>query len=170
MSDIVKACDISRGGLYRYYQSTFDIFKEVLQMEEAEIGKELITAMKSGQFAPVILEAFLQKQKEELLHDKTTLTVAIYEFFFMHKKDVEQNLLQKRFEQASEVLTEFIQYGIDRKEFNDVDRQATAEKIILLLEGIRISSKVMQMTEKILDKQLGLIWNLLVREDHIIND
>src|SRR5690625_5178920 len=59
MSDIVKACDISRGGLYRYYQSTFEIFKEVLQMEEAEIGKELITAMKSVQFAYVILEAFL---------------------------------------------------------------------------------------------------------------
>src|SRR5690625_3835600 len=54
MSDIVKACDISRGGLYRYYQSTFEIFKEVLQMEEAEIGKELIAAMKNEQLAPAL--------------------------------------------------------------------------------------------------------------------
>ena len=33
MKDIVEACDISRGGLYLYFESTSQIFLEVLKME-----------------------------------------------------------------------------------------------------------------------------------------
>ena len=33
MKDIVDACEISRGGLYLYFESTKEIFLEVLRME-----------------------------------------------------------------------------------------------------------------------------------------
>ena len=36
MKDIVEACDISRGGLYLYFDSTSQIFLEVIKMESEE--------------------------------------------------------------------------------------------------------------------------------------
>ena len=39
MKDIVEACEISRGGLYLYFGSTEDIFKEILKLE-LESGSE----------------------------------------------------------------------------------------------------------------------------------
>lgn len=36
MKDIVEACEISRGGLYLYFESTEQILMEVLQMEADE--------------------------------------------------------------------------------------------------------------------------------------
>ena len=36
MKDIVEACDISRGGLYLYFENTSQIFMEVLRMESEE--------------------------------------------------------------------------------------------------------------------------------------
>ena len=36
MQDIVEACNISRGGLYLYFESTSQIFMEVLRMESEE--------------------------------------------------------------------------------------------------------------------------------------
>ena len=36
MKDIVEACDISRGGLYLYFNSTREIFLEVLKLEASE--------------------------------------------------------------------------------------------------------------------------------------
>ena len=33
MKDIVEACEISRGGLYLYFESTDQILMEVLQVE-----------------------------------------------------------------------------------------------------------------------------------------
>ena len=36
MKDIVEACDISRGGLYLHFDSTSQIFLEVLKLESEE--------------------------------------------------------------------------------------------------------------------------------------
>ena len=36
MKDIVEACDISRGGLYLYFQNTKEIFEEVLKLEQED--------------------------------------------------------------------------------------------------------------------------------------
>jgi AcrR family transcriptional regulator len=36
MKDIVDACDISRGGLYLYFESTSQIFQEVMKLETQE--------------------------------------------------------------------------------------------------------------------------------------
>lgn len=36
MKDIVDACGISRGGLYLYFESTAELFREVLEAEQKE--------------------------------------------------------------------------------------------------------------------------------------
>lgn len=52
MSDIVEECQISRGGLYRYYSSTDDIFRELLRANA--IHTEEIFESMMGQASPIV--------------------------------------------------------------------------------------------------------------------
>lgn len=162
MTDIVKACRISRGGLYIYYKSTYEIFLEVLHIEQEEVGCGFLDGMKKEISAVAILESFLQEQKYELLNKELNLVVAIYEFFFVNRKNIEENILKQQFDTAVKMLSDLIQYGMDKAEFNIVDKNTVAKTIVLLLEGIRISSEVMDITEGLIDEQFNYIKSLLI--------
>lgn len=164
MSDIVEACKISRGGLYRYFKNTAEIFWEVLNINHEASNFSLKQAIQDEQPAPVILDNFFREQKLELLHPESTLTIAIYEFFFLHRNNMKTNVLQQQFEQAEEGLTKLIQYGIDRAEFNPIGPRVIAQNLIMLLEGIRVSGQVMSVKEELLDEQFQFIKMVLMTE------
>jgi AcrR family transcriptional regulator len=166
MTDIVEACEISRGGLYRYYKSTYEIFLEVLRIEQEGVGFEFFDGMKNGIPAVKVLDTFLQEQKEELFNKDQSLTVAIYEFFFLNIGNIEENILKEQFDSAVKILSELIQYGIDRGEFNFINKNIIARNIVLLLEGIRVSSEVMDITDELIDEQFNYIKDILVNENN----
>jgi len=159
MSDIVEACNISRGGLYRYFKNTTEVFISVLQTAHESSDFSLKQAMKDERPAPDILEQFFAEQKVDF--QEQSLIIAIYEFFFQHKEHLKDNMLQQQFNNAEAVLSAFIQYGINRGEFNSVDSRTMARHIILLLEGVRVSSEVVSVNESMLDEQFDLIKVLL---------
>ncbi len=165
MTDIVEACQISRGGLYRYYKNTSEIFLEMLSIEQEGTGCEFSDSMENGLSGVAILESFFQEQKEELLNKDESLTSATYEFFSINRSKFEENILKQQFESAVKIMSELIQYGMDREEFNLVDKKAVATNIILLLEGIRVSSEVMDITEVLIDEQLNFIRRILLKEN-----
>ena len=82
MKDIVEACDISRGGLYLYFENTSQIFTEVLKLESEETDDVFSGKISQDATAVDILLLFLKEQKKEILRKKDTLTQAIYEFYF----------------------------------------------------------------------------------------
>ena len=82
MKDIVEACDISRGGLYLYFENTGQIFQEVLKLESEETDDVFSDSIKEDATAVDILLLFLREQKKELLRKKDTLIQAIYEYYF----------------------------------------------------------------------------------------
>ena len=59
MKDIVEACDISRGGLYLYFESTSQIFMEVLRMESEEADDVFSDSITEDATAADILLLFL---------------------------------------------------------------------------------------------------------------
>ena len=79
MKDIVEACEISRGGLYLYFESTEQIFLEVLKLESEEGDDAFSESISDDATAAEILLIFLKEQKKELLRKKNTLTKAIYD-------------------------------------------------------------------------------------------
>ncbi|MDE7359009.1 MAG: TetR/AcrR family transcriptional regulator, partial [Lachnospiraceae bacterium] len=91
MKDIVEACEISRGGLYLYFESTDQILMEVLQMEADETDDVFTERIAREDTAADILTLFLKEQKKELLQNKDNLTVAVYEYFFAHKSTDKNN-------------------------------------------------------------------------------
>ena len=60
MKDIVEACEISRGGLYLYFESTDQILLEVLKLEADETDDVFTERIEKGDTAADILTLFLK--------------------------------------------------------------------------------------------------------------
>lgn len=168
MKDIVEACEISRGGLYLYFDSTAEIFEEVLKMEAEEKDDVFSEQVTEETMITDILLMFLKEQKKELLRRKNNLTAASYEFFFENSKnkEIRDKYPRQRFEQAVETLARLIEEGIGNGEFYDVDPETMARNIMFLVEGMKVSSQTMGITEEMVDREFAyLVQNLVIEEE-----
>ena len=165
MKDIVEACDISRGGLYLYFESTSQIFTEVLKLESEETDDVFSGKIAEDATAVDILLLFLKEQKKEILRKKDTLTQAIYEFYFENTLTKKDNILRKQFESAVIIIQKLIEAGVESGEFYCEDPEGAARNIMLVLEGFKISAQTIGVTAESVDKQLLYILKSLGVED-----
>lgn len=157
MKDIVEACEISRGGLYLYFESTDQILLEVLRMDADETDDVFTERIEQGDTAADILALFLKEQKKELLQKKDNLTIAVYEYFFAHRSTDKDNMLRRQFEAGVVVLEKLIEAGIASGEFYCEDPKGAAANIMYVLEGMKINAQTFGITEKMVDEQLRYI-------------
>ena len=150
MKDIVEACDISRGGLYLYFENTSQIFMEVLRMESEEADDVFSDSITEDATAADILLLFLKEQKKELLRKKNTLTQATYEFYF---------------DSAVKIIEKLIEAGVDNGEFICEDCEGTARNIMFVLEGLKISAQTIGVTAEAVDREILYLLRGLGVED-----
>ena len=163
MKDIVEACDISRGGLYIYFDSTESIIKELISAEAGE--KDDVFSKKSGRdvTAGDVLALFLKEQKKELLSDKDNLTVAVYEYMFSKlAKGEKDESMKDSFNSAVKVLTHLIENGVENEEFYCEDAEGAARNIMYVIEGLKISAHTVGVTESEIDRELVYIMSGLL--------
>lgn len=153
MKDIVEACDISRGGLYLYFGSTEELLLAVLQQDAEEIDDIFTESIAEEDSAADILTLFLKEQKKELLRKKNNLTMAVYEYAFENKEKKDQ-MLRKQFDAGVKVLEKLIESGIASGEFYCENPRGAANNIMYVLEGMKINSQTMGITEAMVDEQL----------------
>lgn len=165
MKDIVEACDISRGGLYLYFDSTKQIFMEVLRMESQEADDVFSDSITEDATAADILILFLKEQKKELLRKNDTLTQAIYEFYFENHLPKKDNILKKQFDSAVKIIEKLIEAGVENGELYCEDCEGTARNIIFVLEGLKICAQTIGVTAEAVDREiLYLLHGLGVEE------
>lgn len=168
MKDIVDACEISRGGLYLYFESTAELFEAVLKMEAEESDDVFADNVTEETTVTDILLMFFKEQKKELLRRKNNLTVATYEFYFDNNKNkaIRDEYPRGRFEQAVATLAALLEEGVQSGEFYDIDVQGMARNIMFLIEGMKVSSQTMGITEEMVDKEFAyIVQNLVIEED-----
>lgn len=165
MKDIVEECEISRGGLYLYFESTRELFVEVLKMESQDNDDELTMAISATDTSADILALFLKEQKKELLKRKNQLQVAVYEFFFENYEPKKDNLLRNQFNQAVNVIEKLICDGVENGEFVCADPLGAARNIMYVLEGMKISAHTMGITEEMVNRELLYIMKGLVEPE-----
>ena len=165
MKDIVEACEISRGGLYLYFDSTSQIFMEVIKLESQETDDVFSDSITDEATAADILILFLKEQKKELLKKGHTLTQAIYEFYFENKPIKKDNFLKKQFDSMVKIIEKLIEAGVDNGEFYCEDCQGTARNIMYVLEGLKISAQTVGITSDSVDKEILFILRSLGVED-----
>jgi len=157
MKDIVEACDISRGGLYLYFENTSQIFLEVLKLESQEADDVFSDSITEDATAADILILFLKEQKKELLRKKNTLTQAVYEFYFENELPKKENVLKKQFDSAVKIIEKLIEAGVENGEFYCEDCEGTARNIMFVLEGLKISAQTIGITSETVDREITYI-------------
>ncbi len=154
MKDIVEACDISRGGLYLYFDNLQDLFLEVLRLESEETDDVFMPAISESISSADILGLFLQEQKKELLKKKGNLSRAIFEYNFQNKVPPKENALRKQFDMAVRVIEKLITGGIEEGDFACDDPKGAARNMMYVIEGLRIASQTIGISEEMVNREI----------------
>ena len=163
MKDVVEACNISRGGLYKYFSSTEEIFREILERDRVKDEKLIEGFMETGRSVYEVLKEFLESEYENILNIKNTLIPASYEFFIRNAREgKELHYLSKRYDTAVRILNQFLEYGKEKAEISkSIDVSAISSFILASIEGMIITA-VTEVTDKdILRKQIDTFYKML---------
>lgn len=158
MTDICEKTGLSRGGLYRYYSGTEEIFSEILS-EEYVIADRIEKKEK----ARVILEDMLEAIKAEIMEKELSLSLAIYEYANLGNEDFFININNK----AKKRWISLLEYGMETKEFKNVDVEQVSDLILYYYQGLRMWSRVISFDEQVAENYVRTVKQLLLREEKI---
>lgn len=164
MKDICEAASLSRGGLYCHYESTQEIFKEIIN--DFMSRQEDTFSEKIGQNIPAkeILNEVLEKYKAEMLDGQASLSLAIYEYFSIADASETENELYTQYLASFKAWKNLLDYGIQTGEFNPVDIRPVFDLIIFSYQGVRMYSKLMPINEEIPQGIIEQIRKIIVKE------
>lgn len=164
MKDICEAASLSRGGLYCHYESTQEIFKEIIN--DFMNRQEDTFSEKIGQNIPAkeILNEVLEKYKAEMLDGQASLSLAIYEYFSIADVSETENELNTQYLASFKAWKNLLDYGIQTGEFNPVDIRPVFDLIIFSYQGVRMYSKLMPINEEIPQGIIEQIRKIIVKE------
>ena len=149
MKDICSVTGLSRGGLYRHYGSTGQIFSEIVDTLMSRQNNELSEKMSAGLPAPQILDEILERYRREMADGAASLSVAIYEFYSENFSEGHENSLLKQYQYSVDMWNAFLSYGIERKEFREVDCREVIDMILFSYQGVRMYSTILPLDEQI---------------------
>lgn len=164
MKDICEAAQLSRGGLYCHYESTRQIFQEMIDDMMSRQDQEFDLRIGQNQSAVTILDDILEGYRKEMLDSRSSLSTAIYEYFSLPEIAGQKNTLYQQYLISANTWKKLIQYGIDRKEFHEVDIEAVFHLIVFSYQGVRMYSKLMPVDEGIPSGIVRQIKKILVKE------
>ncbi len=157
MKDIVEACDISRGGLYLYFDSTESIFRAVLEAESAKVDPGLARKLSDKPTNNDILTLFFYEQKKAILERRGSLLVAMYEYSFEQHENKEKTLLSNQMDASVNFLEDILKKGTEAGEFSVDNHRLMAQNIVYTLEGMKLMSRTSFLNEEDVNNQLVLI-------------
>ena len=140
MSDICESTGLSRGGLYRHYSSTTEIFKELVT-DHYSFDDQI----RNHDSARKILANTLSVVEEEIIHNENSLSLAIYEFANTDDNCFDFSIIE---EKAKKRWISLIEYGIGTGEFMDVDPESVSEMILYYYQGLRMWSRVVSIDDR----------------------
>lgn len=154
MTDICEKTGLSRGGLYRHYSGTEEIFSEILSQEYV-----IDDRMKEHESASAILEDMLKAIKSEIMDKELSLSLAIYEYASLGNEDFFTRINAS----AKRRWNSLINYGIGTKEFKEVDADQVSDMILYYYQGLRMWSRVIPFDEQIAEHYVATIRQLLLK-------
>lgn len=162
MKDICVETGLSRGGLYRHYESTHQIFSEIVDTLMTGQDNEFAEKMKKGVPAPRILNEILERYKKEMLDGSGSLSIAILEFYSENQSDNNDNMLFKQYLYSKDMWNNFISYGVERGEFKNVNSEEIIDLIIFSYQGVRMFTTILPIDEQIPERIVSHIKKVLL--------
>ncbi len=159
MQDICDSTGLSRGGLYRHYNSTEEIFSAIIREEQEEAFASLKKAKSMDVSPSEILISFLRSRMTQLLDPSICIDNAIAEFSLASQQSRE--LLQSRAVACVDIVSQMLELGVAQGIFSCENCKETALHIIWSLEGMGKHNLLFPLTQKDMDVQLELMLRIL---------
>ncbi|WP_320130090.1 TetR/AcrR family transcriptional regulator [uncultured Sphaerochaeta sp.] len=161
MQDMCEATHMSRGGLYRHFGSTKEIFIELLIDDRDSSSEELSEALSKNIDAVLLFDGFLEKQREAFLAKDNGFYYAIHEFSFT---EPDQNVfLQERFKAGAEMLSSLLTYGYEQGVFSVQDSETLAIHLLYFFDNVIATAPVLGFLKTQFEDQLKLVRNMVVK-------
>lgn len=145
MKDICELTGLSRGGLYRHYESTEQIFLEIVNAFTDKQKNEVLTKIEQHIPAVTILKELLSRYESEMIDHENSISLAIYEFYSNPTISKEDNSVKEQYDISKSTWVKLINYGIDTKEFNRVNPESVFHVIVFAYQGVRMYSRLMKI-------------------------
>lgn len=165
MKDICERTGLSRGGLYRHYESTEQIFLEIVNAFSDQQKNEVFSRMEKHVPAVVILEELLSKYEREMNDNENSFSLAICEYYSDPAISKEDNAVKRQYEISKATWTALINYGIGTKEFKRVNPESVFHILVFAYQGVRMYSRLMKIDQDIPNQIITEIKGLLLREE-----
>lgn len=149
MKDICELTGLSRGGLYRHYESTEQIFLEIVNAFTDKQKNEVLTKIEQHIPAVTILKELLSRYESEMIDHENSISLAIYEFYSNPTISKEDNSVKEQYDISKSTWVKLINYGIDIKEFNRVNPESVFNLIVFAYQGVRMYSRLMKIDSDI---------------------
>lgn len=153
MSDLCEATGLSRGGLYRHFSSTDEVFISLLEADKDDWQTEMDKAMEKGVPAIQMMGYYLEQIRTGIAEGAGGLSLAIYDF--MRNKQAESSFLDARYDFGVNMMKALLQYGQQRGEFKPCNLQTEAEHIVIFLDGLQTASAVIPFSDEVISRQLN---------------
>ena len=164
MKDICVAAGLSRGGLYCHYNSTGQIFQEMINDMMSSQDMESDLKIRQNQSAAAILNELLDRYQNEMEDTGASLSLAIYEFFSSQDMAGGNHALYEQYLISANTWRKLIQYGMERKEFCQVDIDAVIDLIIFSYQGVRMYGRLVPVDKEIPSRIIRQIKSILIKE------
>ncbi len=153
MQDICNATGLSKGGLYRHYSNKGEILL-------AAVHKNITVEedIQRNESAVVVLEAFLNVYRKDMLKRKQSLALALYEYASMGNEAVFTNGVEDKLR-----WRQLIQYGVSTGEFNDVEPEMVMDIMLYAYRGIQIWGRVIHIEETTVEHIIQAVKVLLLK-------
>lgn len=158
MSDLCDASGLSRGGLYRHFSSTDDVFVALLTSDKSNWEDETQKAVSAGFSAVKMLSYYFEQVFASISEGEGRLSLAIYEYGRSGENSNE--FLAKRYDDAIDMMEYILQYGQSRGELGGFDTRTEAVHLVIFIDGIKMASAAIPLSPETVKMQLD---NLLAR-------
>ncbi|MDK2807804.1 MAG: hypothetical protein PWP24_538 [Clostridiales bacterium] len=160
MKDVCDHTGLSRGGLYRYFASTAQIFEEIIQGTANKSGVYICEKMKMGVPADQILQEAFSQLEQEMLQDKNSLSFAIYEYAMI----IDAHFFEEMAQAGREKWRRLFLYGKERGEFQEIDYEPIIDILLYSYQGVRMWSRVAALQKEQIHCMLQTISECLLIE------
>ncbi len=157
MKDICDMTGLSRGGLYRHYGSTAEIFRDIFDKANGSQIDLIAQTIEQNGSAAEAMDQLLNLLYVEMVDSETTLSLAIYEY----GQNCDKDFISGMHIRSVEKWSRLIEYGISRGEFAPVDVAQTVDLLLYSYQGVRMCSRLLPDTASAADHVISHLRSIL---------
>ena len=165
MSDVCEATKLSRGGLYRYFDSVEEIFMALLTDDKDSWQTEMEQAIKDGVPAATMLNCFLNRHCPAF--QRASVVYLWLLMSFARDGNVQRSFITARYSYAVDMMEHLLRYGQLRGEFRQFDTRVKAEQLVIFIDGLKMACSVLSIPTEAVTKQTDTLLEELIKEKTI---